>query len=134
MKKRVASWRRFPADRTDDWIIGSRLTQAIYERHFDEAIKIAQRKLTSVPPGEALDGFEKLFLVQLGQCQEWSGQKDEAHHTFERAVHEILPAPGSVVVPDANGTPDNLALAYAGLGEKEKALQQAQEAVKAYDD
>src|SRR5207248_7799185 len=32
-----------------------------------------------------------------------------------------------------NGTPNTLALAYAGLGEKEKALEQAQRAVKDYD-
>jgi TolB-like protein len=119
-------------DLTDDWIIGTRLVQAIYERHFDEAIKIAERKLNTVPSGQALDSFEKLFLVQLGQCQEWLGQKDEAHRTFERAVHEILPTPQSTVVLDANGTTITLAFAYAGLGEKEKALLQAQSAVKAY--
>ena len=37
------------------------------------------------------------------------------------------------MIPDANGTPYTLALAYAGLGEKEKALQQARDAVKAYE-
>jgi TolB-like protein len=124
---------RVAPDLTDDWIIGTRLIQAIYERHFDEAIKIAERKLNSVPSGQALDSFEKLFLVELGQCQEWAGQKDEARRTLERAVHEILPTPTSVVVLDANGTAGTLAFAYAGLGEKEKALQQAQSAVKAYE-
>jgi TolB-like protein len=121
-----------PPELTDDWIIGARLNQAVYERNFDEGIKVAQRKLSSVPPGQALDSFQKSFLVELGQFQEWAGQKDEARRTFERAVHEILPTPTSVVVLDANGTADTLALAYAGLGEKEKALQQAQSAVKGY--
>jgi TolB-like protein len=124
---------RVPADLTDDWIIGTRLIQAIYERHFDQAIKVAERKLNSLPPGQALDAFGKLFLVELGECQEWSGQTNEARRSFERAVHEILPAPGSVVVADANVTAGTLALAYAGLNEKGKALQQAQDAVKAYE-
>jgi tetratricopeptide (TPR) repeat protein len=72
--------------------------------------------------------------MQLGFCREWSGQRDEARPSFERAVHEILPTPGSVVVLDANVTPSNLALAYAGLGEKEKALSQAKRAVADYND
>jgi TolB-like protein len=122
-----------PPDLTDDWIIGVRLVQASYERNFDEGIKIAQRKLSSIPPGQALDSFQKSFLVELGQFQEWAGQKDEAHRTFERAVHEILPTPESIVVLDANGTSATLASAYAGLGEKEKALQQARSTVKGYE-
>jgi len=122
-----------PPDLTDDWIIGTRLTQATYDRNFDEGIKVAQRKLNSIPPGQALDSFQKSFLVELGQFQEWLDQKDEARRTFERAVHEILPTPQSTVVLDANGTAAILAFAYAGLGEKEKALQQAQSAVKGYE-
>ena len=122
-----------PPELTDDWIIGNRLTQASYERNFDEGIKVAQRKLSSVPPGQALDSFQKSFLVELGQFQEWLGQKDEARRTFERAVHEILPTPESIVVLDANGTSGTLAFAYAGLGEKEKALQQARNTLKGYE-
>ena len=125
---------RVPPDLTNDWIIGTRLVQAFYERQFDEAIKIAERKINSVPPGQELDAFQKSFLVELGQCQEWSGQKDQARHTFERALHEILPTPTSVVIPDANGTPSTLAFAYAGLNEKEKALAQANRAIAAYND
>ena len=51
---------------------------------------------------------------------------------FERALREIKPTPDTVVRPDANGTPSVLAQAYAGLGEKEKALQQATQAVRDY--
>ena len=74
-----------------------------------------------------------MFLVQLGQCQEWLGRRDEALQSYSRAVSAIKPTPETVVEPDANGTPSSLALAYTGLGEKEKALQQAQAAVKAYE-
>jgi hypothetical protein len=38
-----------------------------------------------------------------------------------------------VVAPEANGLPYALALAYAGLGQKEKALAQAEQAVKDYE-
>jgi tetratricopeptide (TPR) repeat protein len=71
--------------------------------------------------------------VVAGQCQEWLGQHEAAQQTLERAVREIKPTPDTVVRPDANGTPSVLALAYAGLNEKEKALQQAAQAVKDYD-
>jgi len=123
---------KVPVDALDDWVIAARVGQAIYERHFEEAIKIIERKLDSIPKGQALDSFQEAFLVQLGQCQDWLGQKDEARRAYNRAVLAIKPTPETMVGPDANGTPWNLALAYAGLGQKEKALQQAQEAVKAY--
>jgi tetratricopeptide (TPR) repeat protein len=80
-----------------------------------------------------LDSFEEAFLVDLGECQEWLGRKEEAHQSFSRAVSAIKPTPETVVGPDANGTPYTLALAYAGLGAKDKALQQAHDAVKAYE-
>ena len=124
---------QIPADEMDEWANEGRIVQAIYERRYDEAIKVAERKLNSLPPGQALDSYNDLFLVQLGQCQEWLGRKDEARRAYERALHEILPTPGSTVGPDANGLPSTLALAYAGLGEKEKALEQARRAVKDYD-
>ena len=124
---------QIPDDVVDDWVIGCRLQQAIYERQFDVGIKIAERSVNSVPSGQALDSFQKLFLVQMGMCRDWLGQKEEARRAYERAVREILPTPDTIVGADANSTPSTLALAYAGLGEKEKALQQAQAAVKAYD-
>ena len=60
------------------------------------------------------------------------GNSEEARKVFTRAVQAIKPTPDTVVTPDANGTPSMLALAYAGLGDKEKALAQAQQAVKDY--
>jgi TolB-like protein len=124
---------RIPEEALDDWVISARVAQAIYERHFDEGIKIIERKLNSIPKDQALDSFQEAFLVELGQCQEWLGHKDEARLAYTRAVSAIMPTPETVVSSDANGTPYNLALAYAGLGEKEKALQQAHDAIKAYE-
>src|ERR1700757_3496261 len=122
-----------PDDVLDDWVVAARITQAMYERRFGEAINIVERKLKSLAPNQPLDSFAKAFLVQMGQCQEWLGQHEAARQTFEGAVREIKPTPDTVVGPDANGTPSVLAQAYAGLNEKENALQQAAQAVKDYD-
>jgi tetratricopeptide (TPR) repeat protein len=122
-----------PDDVLDDWVVAARVNQAIYERRFGDVINIVERKLNSLAPNQPLDSFAKTFLVQMGQCQEWLGEHEAARQTFERAVREIKPTPEAVVRPDANGTPSVLAQAYAGLGEKEKALQQAAKAVKDYD-
>jgi TolB-like protein len=122
-----------PDDVLDDWVVAARITQAMYERRFGGAINIVERKLKSLAPNQPFDSFAKAFLVQMGQCQEWLGQHEAARQTFEGAVREIKPTPDTVVGPDANGTPSVLAQAYAGLNEKENALQQAAQAVKDYD-
>src|SRR5258705_3937461 len=124
---------RIPAETTDDFVLSPRINQAIYERHFDIAISFIERKLDSVPAGQPLDSVTELALVQLGFCQQWTGRNEDARRSFSRAIEAIKPKPDSPVPPDANGTPNTLALAYAGLGEKEKALEQAKRAVKDYD-
>ena len=124
---------KIPGDASDDWVIAARVGQAMYERQYDEGIDIIQRKLNSIPRDQALDSFEELFLVQLGLCQELSGRGEEARRAYTRAIGLIKPTPETVVGPDANGTPYTLAIAYAGLNEKGKALQQAQDAVKGYE-
>jgi tetratricopeptide (TPR) repeat protein len=48
-------------------------------------------------------------------------------------INELKPTPDTNVPADANGTPIWLAYAYAGLGEKENALKQAQQALKDYE-
>jgi TolB-like protein len=122
-----------PDDALDDWVVAPRIAQFIYERRFNDAINIVERKINSLAPNQPLDSFAKYFLVQSGQCHEWLGQHEAAQQMFERAVREIKPTPDTVVRPDANNTPSTLAQAYAGLGEKEKALQQAAQAVKDYE-
>jgi len=124
---------RIPADATDDFVVAPRIGQAIYERHFDTAINVIERKLSSVPAGQPLDSVTELALVQLGYCQQWTGREKDARRSFSRAIEAIKPKPDTFVSPDANGTPSTLALAYAGLGEKAKALEQAQRSVKDYD-
>src|SRR3989440_11832928 len=124
---------RIPADTMDDFVVAPRINQAMYERNFDTAISIIERKLSSVPAGQPLDAITELALVQLGFCQQWTGRDEDARRSFSRAIEAIKPKPDTPVLLDANGTSNVLALAYAGLGEKEKALEQAKLAVKDYD-
>src|SRR5437868_12207287 len=122
-----------PEGSTEDYVVVSRITQATYERGFDRAIRVIEQKLNSIPPGQQLDSITQTALVQLGFCQDWSGRHVDAQQSFTRAIQSIKPTPDTVVAPEANGLPYALALAYAGLGEKQKALEQAQQAVKDYE-
>ncbi|HEY2712748.1 MAG TPA: tetratricopeptide repeat protein [Chthoniobacterales bacterium] len=125
---------RLPADASDDdFVIGSRVTQAIYERRFDVAIDVVERKVRAIPAGQPIDSELRAIVAQVGFCQDWMGRGEEARRTFSHLVEMIKPTPDTVVLPEANGLPSTLALAYAGLGQKDKALQQAQQAVKDYD-
>jgi TolB-like protein/Tfp pilus assembly protein PilF len=124
---------RIPADTTDNFVVPVQISQAMYERDFDRAIRLIEQKLNSLPAGQPLDSYVELMLVQRGYCQLWTGHDEDARRSFGRAVAVINPKPDGSVPPDANGIPNTLALAYAGLGEKEKALKQAERAVKDYD-
>ena len=124
---------RVPQNSTEDYVVGSRITQVMYERDFGGAIRLIEQKLNSIPPGQPLDSITEAALVQLGFCQEWSGRHSEAQQSFTRAIESIKPTPDAVVAPEANNVPSTLALAYAGLGEREKALEQGKRAVKDYD-
>jgi serine/threonine protein kinase/Flp pilus assembly protein TadD len=118
-------------DSTDDFVVGSRVCQALYERDFNGVIRVVERKLNAIPPGQALDSNTKIFLAQLGYCQEWTGRHADAQQSFNRAIASIKPTAYAVVAPYAGKLP--LALAYAGLGQKQEALEQAQQAVKDFE-
>src|SRR5206468_221297 len=122
---------RIPHDSRDEVVDNTRVTQAIYERQFEQAVAIIKAHVDG--PKSSLNSSAKVFLVELGYCQEWSGQSDEARLTYARAVQSIKPSPDFVVAPEGIGLPYQLALAYAGLGDKEKALEQARRAVADYE-
>ena len=105
----------------------TRAIQLYEERRFDEAIAQIQQ---NTPATIAND---PRILTLLGLCQKFSGKDDEARATFTRAVTAMKPTPDSTVVVDARNLPCYLAWAYAGLGEKEKALEQARHAIADYD-
>jgi TolB-like protein/class 3 adenylate cyclase/Flp pilus assembly protein TadD len=121
-----------PAD--SDFALEARAGLSIWQRQLDSAIALMQSKLNSIKPGQSLDEGAKILLAQLGYCYEWAGRSEEARATFIRVVHEIKPSDDAVVALKGFGLPIYLALAYAGLGEKEKALEQAHRAVEEYAD
>jgi len=116
-----------PANSQNDALIFARASQLYDERHFDEAIAYIQQ---NVPPAFAND---PRTLVLVGWCQKFAGKDDEARATLTRAVAAMKPTPDAVVPVDARQLPCYLALVYAFLGEKEKALEQARHAIKDYE-
>ena len=123
---------RIPEDSTDKTVLIHRVDQALLERNFDQAIFWAQKATRSPSPGKPLNTQDIFALTLQGYCERWAGRNDEAHATFERVIHEL--APGGVLrTPPLLGARLFLALAYAGIGEKANALEQAWQGVADYD-
>jgi tetratricopeptide (TPR) repeat protein len=116
-----------PANSQNDALIFARAIQLYNERRFDEAVAYIQQKV----PAEFANDPRTLTL--LGECQQLAGKNDEARGTFTLAVAAMKPTPDSVVAIDARQLPIHLAWAYVGLGEKEKALEQARHAIDDYN-
>jgi TolB-like protein/Tfp pilus assembly protein PilF/class 3 adenylate cyclase len=117
---------KIPANSQDDAVNIQRFVQLYDERRFDAAVVYVQHNL---PPSVANDPRTITFL---GLCQKLSGKTNEARDTFMRAVATMKPTPEAVVPVDARELPCYLALAYAFLGEKDKALEQARQAIADY--
>ena len=117
---------KIPANSTDDGVNIQRFIQLYDERRFDAAVVYVQHNM---PPSLANDPRTITFL---GLNQKLSGKTNEARDTLMRAVAAMKPTPDAVVPVDTRELPCFLALAYAGLGEKDKALEQARQAVADY--
>lgn len=117
---------KIPVNSQDDGVSIQRFVQLYDERRFDAAIVYVQHNLS---PSMANDPRTITFL---GLCQKLSGKTNEARDTFARVVAAMKPTPDAVVPVDARQLPCYLALAYASLGEKDKALEQARQAVADY--
>ena len=116
-----------PANSQNEALTMARALQLYYERRFDEAIAQIQQDA----PKEVANDPRAMTL--LGYCQKFAGKDNDARDTFTRAAAAMKPTPDSVVVVDARLMPSCLAQVYAGLGEKEKALEQARHAIADYD-
>jgi TolB-like protein len=114
--------------------IPTKATQLFYERRFDAAIAQLQPTKTPSNPGEPLDEWKIAYLPLLGYCQQLAGNTADARPSYSLAVHAIKPSATASVPVDHDLLPCALALSYAGLGEKEKALAEAREAVVDYQD
>ena len=116
-----------PANSQDEVLTIARALQLYYERRFDDAIAQIQQ---NTPAAVAND---PRIMTLLGYCQKFVGKDNDARDTFTRAAAAMKPTPDSVVAVDARLLPVCLAQVYAGLGEKEKALEQARHAIADYD-
>ncbi len=117
---------KIPANSQDEGIAIPRALQLYDERRFDDAIVHIQH---NIPSSVANDPRTIMFL---GICQKLAGKTNEARDTFLRAVAATKATPDAVVPVDARQLPIFLAWTYAGLGEKDKALAQARQAVADY--
>ena len=115
-----------PANSQDEVLTMARALQLYYERRFDDAIAQIQKTPAAV-------ANDPRTMTLLGYCQKLVGEDNDARDTFTRAAAAMKPTPDSVVAVDARLLPVCLAQVYAGLGEKEKALEQARRAVADYD-
>ena len=116
-----------PANSQAEELCLTRAIQLYLERRYDEAIAQIQQKTP------AMYANDPRTMTLLGLCQKLSGRDNDARATFTRAAAAIKPTPDSVVPVDARSLPCYLAWVYAGLGEKEKALEQARQAISDYD-
>jgi TolB-like protein/Tfp pilus assembly protein PilF len=115
-----------PANSQDEGIAITRALQLYDERRFDDAIVHIQH---NAPPSVAND---PRTMTLIADCQRFAGKYNEARDTFARAVANMKPTPDAVVPVDTRQLPCYLAWAYAGLGERDKALEQARRAIAAY--
>jgi TolB-like protein/Tfp pilus assembly protein PilF/class 3 adenylate cyclase len=126
LKRSAEILAKAPANTQNDGIAIQRAIQLYDERRFDDAIAQIQHNM---PASVANDPRTITFL---GLCQKFAGKNNEARDTFTRAVAAMKPTPNSAVPVDARQMPCYFAWAYAGLGEKEKALEQARQAIADY--
>jgi TolB-like protein/Tfp pilus assembly protein PilF/class 3 adenylate cyclase len=117
---------KIPGNSQEDTVNIQRFIQLYDERQFDAAIVYVQHNMS---PSVANDPRTITFL---GICQKRSGKTNEARDTLMRAVAAFKPTPDAVVPVDARQLPCYFALAYAYLGEKDKALEQARQAIADY--
>ena len=114
--------------------IPTKSTQLFYERQFDAAIALLQSMKMPTKPGEPLEEWKQAYLPLLGYCQQLADKPTDARATYTLAIEAIKPSPNATVPIDHDLLPCALALSYAGLGQKDKALAEAREAVTDFQD
>jgi TolB-like protein/Tfp pilus assembly protein PilF len=121
-----------PTEGMADLEIGAKAGQLFYERQFDAVITQLQFITKPGKAGEFLDAWKLGSLPILGYCQQLAGKTTDARATYTLAVQNIKPSPDVKIPIDQAQLRCALAFAYAGLGEKDKALPEARAAVIDY--
>jgi len=117
-----------PTEVLDTGLVLALGQQRLYERRFTDAIVELKPLLTR--PEDSLDGLGPQIGVMLGFAQRFSGQTSAARSTFEQVIKKLKLA-GAEQVDESLG-PITLAFAYAGAGQPQAALLEAQRAVDLY--
>jgi TolB-like protein/Tfp pilus assembly protein PilF len=112
--------------------IGTKTSQLFYERQFEAAITQMQVVTTAIKARESLDEWELVSIPTLAYCQQLAGKTTDSRATYTLAVQNIKPSPDATIPIDQAQLRCVLALAYAGLGERDKALAEARAAVIDY--
>jgi tetratricopeptide (TPR) repeat protein len=115
---------RLPEDPSNQDVVIARVQHALLEHDLNGAISRAKQVTDLLVPEKPLTPQDILILILQGYAQRWSGQDVEAHAAFARVISELEPASRRSKFPNIGGR-SFLALAYAGIGDKENALEQA---------
>ncbi len=104
---------------------GLRYTQALWERRYDEALRLAEARLAREK--DSLAGDLPLYRVLLGDARAFAGKKAEAREAYLEAKAALEAQ--QLKEPNSPFIASNLAFTEAGLGNKAAALRQAERAV-----
>jgi len=112
-------------------ICNNPLDQGLYDRNYEDVIQQAERY---VPKGDGPVPLSGAIFMALGQAQalQLAGRTVEAQKAFARIVRSIKPTAETPVPVNENELYGVLALAYAGLGERDAALSAARTNVDSY--
>ncbi len=101
--------------------------QALYRRDFAKAVRLVEAAL---PQDDAqFTGSDVQNLLLLGYARKWNGDARGAQAAFEREVRVLNSAPDAMEHVETLGH-HTLALAYAGLGRGQDAIEAARAAVE----
>jgi len=117
-----------PPSGEDPQIAYSRSRQRLLEHRYDQAI--AELAPVLAQPQAALNGFGPLLRRDLGIAQLRAGRTGDARATFAQLIQDIGPDRARRV--DDSLQPMLLAFGYAGTGQNQKAVEQAQLAAELY--
>ncbi len=123
---------RAPHDSRNSYLLNVRVVLAVLRRDYPKAISLVDEASKDLKPGQPIGVPLLVAMTYRGYCEEWAGRPDDARATFQRIVDAIAPS-GSVVIAPGRETRSYLALAYAGLRDRENALEQARLAVAEFE-
>jgi len=104
------------------------ITQALLTHHYEDAIHLAKVALATPNLSKLA---EAVYYRRLGFAEQLTGDRKSAHNDYAQTaaiMNQILPS-SNVKLPRFAPMIDLLAVAQAGLGEKDKALASARRAV-----